>query len=64
MGEGSIKGLRARTNASVDIEWNSDKVFFSVTSNKTQAIVISVYGGEKQNISFNAGETKVIELKR
>ena len=61
---GSIKGLRARTNAEVDIEWNEITVKITVTSDKTQAIEISVYNGEKQTVTFNKGETKTIELKR
>ena len=62
--EGSIEGLRARTNAEVDIEWNSKTVKITVTSDKAQSIEISVYNGEKQTVSFEANETKTIELKR
>jgi len=62
--EGSIKGLRARTNAAVDIGWTSEAVKITVTSDEKQTIDISVYGGAKQTVSFNAGETKEITLAR
>ena len=61
---GSIKGLRARTNAEVDIEWNSKTVKITVTSDQAQTIEISVYGGKTQKVHFNTGETKVIEFNR
>ena len=63
-GKGSFKGLRARTNAAADLEWNESEVKLTVTSDKAQTIKISVYGGEEQNVEFNAGETKEITLKR
>ena len=62
--EGKIEGLRARTTAEVDIEWNEESVTLTVTSDKEQTIEISVYGGEKQTVSFTAGETKEITLKK
>ena len=61
---GSIKGLRARTNAEVDLEWNADEVRITVTSDKAQTISIGVYGGEKRLESFAQGETKELVLKR
>lgn len=61
---GSIKGLRARTNAGVDIVWNSETVTVTVTSYKEQTINISLYGGETQTIKFNANEIKTITFER
>ena len=62
--EGSIEGLRARTNAEVDLEWTAEEVKITVTSDKAQTIKVSVYGGEEQNVTFAEGETKEIILKR
>ncbi len=62
--EGKIEGLRARTNAEVDIEWNEASVALTVTSYKEQTIKISVYGGKEQIVTFIAGETKTITLER
>ena len=61
---GSIKGLRARTNAAVDIEWNAGSVTLTVTSDKAQTIEIRLYGGEAQSVEFAAGETKTITFER
>ena len=62
--EGSIEGLRARTNAEVDLKWDSDSVKITITSDKEQTIKVSVYGSEEQTVSFNKGETKTVVLSR
>ena len=62
--EGSIKGLRARTNAQVDLEWTANEVKITVISDKAQTVKLSAFGGETQKVSFKKGETKEITLKR
>ncbi len=62
--EGSIKGLRARTNSEVSLKWDAETVTVTVTSDEAQTVRVSVYGGEEQSVSFDAGETKEITLKR
>lgn len=61
---GKIEGLRARTNAEVDLEWNSESVTVTITSDKAQTIKVSVYDGKEQSVTFVAGETKEIILSR
>ena len=61
---GSIEGLRARTNAEVDMKWTAETVEIIITSDKDQTIKVSVYGGEEQNVTFAKGETKTIVLAR
>lgn len=61
---GYIKGLRARTNASVDLSWDKDTVTVTITSDKAQNIDVSVYGGEEKTIKFAADETKTIVFNR
>ncbi len=62
--EGSIEGLRARTNAEVDLEWNSEAVKLTITSDKAQTVRVSVYGTEEQTLTFEKGETKEIVLSQ
>lgn len=62
--EGSITGLRARTRAQADLEWDAQNVTVTVTSDVAQTLRISVYGGEEQTVSFAPGETKVITFER
>lgn len=62
--KGEITGLRARTRATVDsLKWDmeSGTVSANITSHVKQDITIS-FGDKKQNLSFNAGETKTIEF--
>ncbi|MBQ7861072.1 MAG: hypothetical protein IJ349_02575 [Clostridia bacterium] len=62
--QGSIEGLRARTNAEVDLEWNSDEVKITVTSDAAQTIKLSVYGSDVQTVAFAQGETKTVTFER
>ncbi|MBE6741151.1 MAG: hypothetical protein E7570_02515 [Ruminococcaceae bacterium] len=62
--EGSIEGLRARTNAEVSMKWTEKEVKITITSDKKQDITVSVFGGEEQKLSFAENETKEITLKR
>ena len=62
--EGSIEGLRARTNAEVDIKWTAENVTLTITSDKDQTIKVSVYGGEEKDVTFAEGETKTIIFER
>ncbi len=61
---GSIKGLRARTNAEVDIRWTKNEVKVSVTSYSNQKIKISSYGGEEIESEFDSGESKEFTFVR
>ncbi len=61
---GSLTGLRARTNARVDIGWTEETVTVTVTSDAAQTIRVGVYGGEEQILTFRAGETKTVALTR
>ena len=62
--EGSISGLRARTNAEVSLSWNAESVTVTVTSDEAQTINVGVCGGESREVSFAAGETKTLVFNR
>lgn len=61
---GKITGLRARANAQVDIEWNTETVTLTVTSDEAQTINVSLYGGETQTVEFKENETKTFTFER
>ncbi len=61
---GKITGLRARTNARTDIEWNARTVTVKVTSFKPQTIEIRLFGGETRTVGFKKNETREIIFKR
>ena len=61
---GSIQGLRARTNAQVDLQWTANSVTVTVTSDKAQTIKVGAFGGEATNAEFEKGETKTFTFAR
>ena len=61
---GSLKGLRARTNAQVDLQWTAGAVTVAVTSDTAQTIKVGLSGGEAKTVSFAAGETKTFTFER
>ncbi|MBR2730891.1 MAG: glycoside hydrolase N-terminal domain-containing protein [Clostridia bacterium] len=61
---GSIQGLRARTNAQVDLAWTADTVTVMVHSDQAQELLVSVCGGESRTLTLAAGETKQLTLDR
>ena len=61
---GSVTGLRARTNAQVDLRWDAETVTITVRSDKAQTVRVSVYGGATVEAAFEAGETKAFPLPR
>lgn len=63
-GTGSVKGLRARTNAAVDLAWTADRVTVTVTSDRAQSLRVGVSGAESRIVSFAAGETKTFTFSR
>ena len=48
----------------VDLEWNSEEVKITVTSDAAQTIKLSVYGGDVQTVAFAQGETKTVTFER
>ena len=62
--QGSISGLRARTNAAVDIAWTAEAVTVTVTSDAPQTLRVSVYGGEAVSAAFAAGQTRTFTFAR
>ncbi|MBQ9115125.1 MAG: glycoside hydrolase N-terminal domain-containing protein [Clostridia bacterium] len=62
--QGSIQGLRARTNAQVDIWWTETQIQVTVTSDKEQNINRSFYGQNQVEASFMAGESKTFTFTR
>ena len=61
---GSVEGLRARTNAQVDLSWTADSVTVTVHSDKAQQIRVSVFGGESRTLTLAEGETRQLTLAR
>ena len=61
---GSIRGLRAGTDAEAALEWTADTVTVTVTSDRAQTINIGVSGGDERAVDFAAGETKTVTMAR
>ena len=59
---GEIKGLSAKTNATVSIKWESGSAVAEITSDIDQTIRVSCRGDNVQDITFKAGETKTVEF--
>ncbi len=59
---GEIRGLSAKTNATVSIKWESGSVVAEITSDIDQTIRVSCHGDNVQDITFKAGETKTVEF--
>ena len=63
-GAGRINGLRARTNAQVDLEWTEASVTVTVRSDEAQTIQIGVSGGKSVTAAFKQGETRTFTFDR
>lgn len=59
---GEVKGLSARTNATVSIKWTTGNALATITSDVDQTITVSCRGENAKEITFKAGETKTIEF--
>ncbi|MDR0487424.1 MAG: glycoside hydrolase family 95 protein [Treponema sp.] len=57
---GSLKGVRAKGNLELDLEWQSGRLTSLVIRNNGNAIPVLINAGEKREILLEPGETKVI----
>ena len=62
--EGSVKGLRTRNNAQVDLVWTKSDVKITIKSDQAQTLAVSVFDGEQQTLTLQKGETKRLTLHR
>ena len=72
--EGSVTGLRARTNAEVGLSWTKERVVFTVKSDVDQTLILRVSGeaktvggagrGGEITARLKAGEEKTFTLAR
>ncbi len=58
--EGEIKGLKARGNYSIDIQWKNNKLRKAIITSNIGGNLQVTYNGRKQVLNFKKGETKTI----
>lgn len=61
--KGEIKGLCARTNATVSISWGESSASAEISSDVDQTISVSCAGSATQSIQLKAGETKTVNFE-
>lgn len=59
---GSVTGLRARGGFEVDLAWNDGKLTAATIHSTAGRPAVIIIGGEKQEITLAAGDTKTITL--
>lgn len=53
--KGSVKGLRARGDIRVSIEWNRERIEYTLLSREDRRIMVQVAGGEAKEVSLTGG---------
>lgn len=61
--KGEIKGLSARTNATVSVKWENGKATAEISSAIDQTISVACAGSDAQTIEIKSGETKTVNFE-